>query len=183
MVEIKGKQYKAEKGALLKVDRLAEDAGKKVEFDSVLLLGSEGDVKIGTPYVKGVKVSAEVVEHIKDKKVVVFKYRRRKDSMSKNGHRQQYSMIKITGVKTASAAKKAAEDKTETTPAAKPAAKTAAKPAAKATAKPATKAAAKPAAKTAAKATAKPAAKAAAKPATKATAKPAAKKPAEKTEE
>jgi large subunit ribosomal protein L21 len=99
MVEIKGKQYKAEEGALLKVDRLAEEAGKKVEFDSVLLVGSDDDVKIGTPYVKGAKVSAEVVEHIKDKKVVVFKYRRRKDSMSKNGHRQQYSVLKVTGLK------------------------------------------------------------------------------------
>jgi large subunit ribosomal protein L21 len=114
MVEIKGKQYKAEKDALLKVDKLAEEAGKKVEFDSVLLVGSEGDVKIGTPYVKGAKVSAEVVEHGKDKKVVVFKYRRRKDSMSKRGHRQQYSIIKVTGVNAAAkaAAKKPAEKKT-----------------------------------------------------------------------
>ncbi len=98
MVEIKGKQYKAEKGSLLKVDRLAEEAGKKVEFDSVLLVGSDDDVKIGTPYVKGAKVSGEVVEHGKDKKVIVFKFRRRKDSMSKNGHRQQYSVVKVTGL-------------------------------------------------------------------------------------
>ncbi|AHC14834.1 50S ribosomal protein L21 [Salinispira pacifica] len=99
MVEIKGKQYKAEEGALLKVDRLAEEAGKKVEFDSVLLVGSDDDVKVGAPYVKGAKVAAEVVEHGKDKKVVVFKYRRRKDSMTKNGHRQQYSLLKVTGLK------------------------------------------------------------------------------------
>lgn len=99
MVEIKGKQYKAEKDALLKVDRIGEDAGKKLEFDSVLLVGAEGDVKIGAPYVKGAKVSAELVEHSKGNKVVVFKYRRRKDSMSKQGHRQQYSILKITDIK------------------------------------------------------------------------------------
>ena len=99
MVNIKGKQYKAEEGSLLRVDRLSEQVGVAVEFDSVLLIGSDDDVKFGTPYVKGAKVSATVMEHIRDKKVIVFKYRRRKDSMSKNGHRQQYSVLKVTNLK------------------------------------------------------------------------------------
>ena len=99
MVTIKGKQYRAEKGSLIRVDRLAGKAGKSLSFDSVHLVGSGDDVKVGNPYVEGAKVSAKIVEHIKDKKVIVFKYRRRKDSMSKNGHRQQYSILKITAVK------------------------------------------------------------------------------------
>lgn len=99
MVDIKGKQYKAEKGAVIQVDRLSDEAGALVKFDSVLLFNSGKDLKVGTPYVKGAEVSAKVIEHIRDKKVIVFKYRRRKDSMSKNGHRQQYSVLEITAVK------------------------------------------------------------------------------------
>lgn len=99
MVDIKGKQYKAEKGAVIQVDRLNDEAGASVKFDSVLLFNSGKDLKVGTPYVKGAEVSAKVIEHIRDKKVIVFKYRRRKDSMSKNGHRQQYSVLEITAVK------------------------------------------------------------------------------------
>ena len=98
MVSIKDKQYKAEEGSLIRVDKLAEKVGKSLTFDSVLLVSSGDDVKLGTPYVKGAKVSAKIVEHGKDKKVVVFKYRRRKDSMSKNGHRQHYSLLEITAV-------------------------------------------------------------------------------------
>ena len=68
LVEIKGKQYKAEKGAVLKVDKFSNEAGDKVEFDSVLFLSGEGDPKVGAPYVEGAKVTAVVKDSFKDKK-------------------------------------------------------------------------------------------------------------------
>ena len=101
LVEIKGKQYKAAEGSVLKVDRFDIDPGKQVEFDSVLLVSDEKKVKLGQPYVKGVKVKAVVEEHGKDKKILVFKYKRRKNYRRTRGHRQQFSMLRvqeITGV-------------------------------------------------------------------------------------
>ncbi|GHT74191.1 50S ribosomal protein L21 [Spirochaetia bacterium] len=101
LVEFKGKQYKAEKGALLKVDRLDAEPGSTLEIDSVLLLskGEAGDaVTVGAPYVKGAKVSAKVESHEKDKKIIVFKYMPKKDYRRKQGHRQQYSIIKIEDI-------------------------------------------------------------------------------------
>ncbi|TVR33157.1 MAG: 50S ribosomal protein L21 [Spirochaetaceae bacterium] len=95
MVEIAGKQYKAEPGSVLKVDRLAQDAGASLEFDSVLMLRDTETVKVGTPYVKGARVTAVVEEHGKDKKIIVFKYKRRKNYKRKRGHRQQYSVIRV----------------------------------------------------------------------------------------
>ena len=101
LVEIKGKQYKAAEGSVLKVDRFDIDPGKQVEFDSVLMVSDEKKVKLGQPYVKGVKVKAVVEEHGKDKKILVFKYKRRKNYRRTRGHRQQFSMLRvqeITGV-------------------------------------------------------------------------------------
>ncbi len=95
LIEIQGKQYKAEEGSLLRVDRIAQEAGEKVEFDSVLLVRDGETTKIGDPYVKGAKVSATVEDQVKDKKVVVFKMKRRKGYRRKHGHRQQYSVIKV----------------------------------------------------------------------------------------
>ena len=95
LVEIKGKQYKAEKGSLLKVDRFETEAGEQVEFDSVLLVSDDKKVQVGQPYVKGVKVKAVVEEHGKDKKIVVFKYKRRKNYRRTRGHRQQFSLLRI----------------------------------------------------------------------------------------
>jgi large subunit ribosomal protein L21 len=99
LVEFKGKQYKAEKGALLKVDRIDAEPGSALEIDTVLLLsGGEGGVSVGTPYVQGAKVSAKVESHEKDKKIIVFKYMPKKDYRRKQGHRQQYSVIKIEDI-------------------------------------------------------------------------------------
>jgi large subunit ribosomal protein L21 len=95
LVEIKGKQYKAEKGATLKVDLFEEDKGAKVEFANVLLVSGEGGIKVGTPYVPGASVTAVVEDHVKGEKVIVFKYRKRKDSKRKQGHRQKYSLLKV----------------------------------------------------------------------------------------
>ena len=94
LVEFKGKQYKAEKGALLKVDRINADPGTAFNIDTVLLLSGDA-VKVGSPYVEGAKVSATVESHEKDDKVIVFKYKPKKDYRRKQGHRQQYSIIRI----------------------------------------------------------------------------------------
>ena len=97
IVELKGKQYKAEKGAILKVDKLEEAPGSTLNIDSVLLVSGE-TVKVGSPYVDGAKVSAVVETHEKAKKIIVFKYKPKKDYRRKKGHRQQYSVIKIQDI-------------------------------------------------------------------------------------
>jgi len=94
LVEFKGKQYKAEKGALLKVDLIDAAPGTAINIDTVLLVSGDS-VKVGSPYVAGAKVSATVEAHEKDDKVIVFKYKPKKDYRRKRGHRQQYSIIKI----------------------------------------------------------------------------------------
>ena len=101
LVEIKGKQYRAVEGSVLKVDRFESEAGKQVEFDSVLLVSDDKKVKVGQPYVKGAKVKAVVEEHGRDKKIIVFKYKKRKNYRRTRGHRQQFSLLRIkeiTGV-------------------------------------------------------------------------------------
>ena len=98
LVDINGKQYKAEKGTTLKIDRIPQEKGEKIEFHSVLLVSGSKNVKVGTPYVDGVTVKATVTEHSKDKKVVVFKYKKRKGYRRKYGHRQPYSLIKIDNI-------------------------------------------------------------------------------------
>ena len=98
LVEIKGKQYKAEKGAVLRVDRIDSEKGEALEFDKVLMLSNDSDVKIGTPYVEGIKVQGSVEDQIKDKKVLVFKYKRRKNYKRTQGHRQQYTLVKINDI-------------------------------------------------------------------------------------
>jgi large subunit ribosomal protein L21 len=101
LVEFKGRQYKAEKGALLKVDRIDAEPGSALEIDTVLLLSAgeaDGPVTVGSPYVEGVKISAIVESHGKDKKIIVFKYIPKKDHRRKQGHRQQYSLLKIEDI-------------------------------------------------------------------------------------
>ncbi len=97
VVEYKGKQYKAEKGALLKVDKIEAEKGASVDIDSVLLLSGD-TVSVGAPYVAGAKVTAIVEDHGKDKKIIVFKYKSKKDYRRKNGHRQQYSLIRVQDI-------------------------------------------------------------------------------------
>ncbi len=97
LVEFKGKQYKAEKDALLKVDRIKAEVGSALDIDSVLLVSGD-NVTVGAPYVQGAKVSAVVESHKKDPKIIVFKYKSKKDYRRKNGHRQQYSYIRIKDI-------------------------------------------------------------------------------------
>jgi large subunit ribosomal protein L21 len=105
LVEFKGKQYKAEKGAVLKVDRIDAEPGAALDIDSVLLVSkgasdesSQDSVTVGAPYVQGVKVTAVVEGHEKGDKIIVFKYKSKKDYRRKQGHRQQYSIIKIEDI-------------------------------------------------------------------------------------
>ena len=137
IVEIAGQQFKVEKDQQIFVHRLEGKEGSKVNFDKVLLTSDGKKVQVGAPAVKGVSVSAKIVEHLKGDKVIVFKKKRRKGYRVKNGHRQALSKIQIEGIGAAKAAPKAAAKKAEASKAEAKA--TAAKPAAK---KPATKAAA-----------------------------------------
>ena len=98
--ETGGKQYRASAGDLLKVELLGSDDGAKVTFDRVLLVNNDGKVTIGAPTVENATVTAEVVEaERKDKKVIIFKMKRRKGYRNKNGHRQRHSIVKITDIK------------------------------------------------------------------------------------
>jgi large subunit ribosomal protein L21 len=104
IIEFKGKQYKAEKGKLLKVDLVEGEPGIEIDIDSVLLVsggGAEGDatpLSVGTPYVAGAKVKARLESSGKDKKIIVFKYMPKKDYRRKQGHRQQFSLIRVEDI-------------------------------------------------------------------------------------
>jgi large subunit ribosomal protein L21 len=99
LVEFKGRQYRAEKGSILRVDKIDAEPGSKLDIESVLLLSKDGsDVAIGAPYVAGAKVSAVVEGHEKGKKIIIFKYKPKKDYRRKTGHRQQYSIIKVEDI-------------------------------------------------------------------------------------
>ena len=97
LMEFMGKQYKAEKGALLQVDKMDVEPGETVDINSVLLVSGD-KITVGAPYVQGAKVCAVVEGHKKAKKIIVFKYKSKKDYRRKQGHRQQYSLIKIEDI-------------------------------------------------------------------------------------
>ena len=94
-----GKQHRVQKGETLKLEKLEIATGAKVDFGEALMVGEGKDVKIGSPRVKGSKVTGEVVSHGKGDKVTVVKFRRRKHSRSTQGHRQWYTEVKITGIR------------------------------------------------------------------------------------
>ena len=98
IVEIAGQQFKVSKGQEIFVHRLDAEAGKTVQFDKVMLIDNGGKVNIGAPVLSGASVSATVVEHVKGDKVLVFKKKRRKTYQKLNGHRQQFSKIKIDSI-------------------------------------------------------------------------------------
>ncbi len=93
VVETGGKQYIVKEGDVIKIEKLSRENGE-IEFDKVLMVGN----KIGTPYVEGAKVKAEIIRVGKAKKVIVFKFKRRKGYSKKQGHRQQFSEVKITQI-------------------------------------------------------------------------------------
>lgn len=98
IVEIAGKQFRVEKEKIVKVPHLNVEVGEPVEFDRVLLLNDGKKTQIGQPVLKGAKISAKVLEHGRDKKVIVFKKKRRKGYKKKNGHRQGFSKIQIENI-------------------------------------------------------------------------------------
>ena len=99
IVDIAGKQFKVMKDQQIFAPRLNGEAGDKVEFDQVLLVDNDGKVKVGSPTVKGAKVSGKIVEHLKGDTVIVFKKKKRKGYKVKNGHRQAYTKLLIEDIK------------------------------------------------------------------------------------
>ena len=112
VIEACGKQYKVTKGDVVFFEKLEVEEGKKVTFDKVVLLSDEGKVEVGAPYVKGIKVEGKVVAHGKGKKIIVFKYKAKKNYKRKQGHRQPYTKVEITAIKLPTAKKEVAEEKT-----------------------------------------------------------------------
>lgn len=100
IIETGGKQYKVAKDDVVSVEKLDVEAGKTVEL-KVLMVSDAGKTTLGAPEVKGASVSAEVVAHKKTDKVIVFKKKRRQNYRRKNGHRQNMTVLKITGIKAA----------------------------------------------------------------------------------
>jgi large subunit ribosomal protein L21 len=97
IVNIAGQQFKVAKDQQIFVHRLQGDEGASIEFDNVLLAENEGKFKLGSD-LKNAKVSAKIVSHLKGDKVIIFKKKRRKGYKKKNGHRQQFTRIEITGI-------------------------------------------------------------------------------------
>ena len=134
IVEIAGQQFKIEKDQQIFVHRLDAKEGSKVDFDKVLLMNDAGKINVGAPVITGAKVTAKVLEHLKDDKVIVFKKKRRKGYKVKNGHRQHLTKLEIQNIDAKAPAAKANTAEKATKPAAKkpatkkaPAKKTAAK--------------------------------------------------------
>lgn len=98
IVEIAGQQFKVKKDQQIFVHRLDAEEGAKLDFDKVLLVDNEGKINVGAPAVKGAKVSAKVLSHLKGDKVLVFKKKRRKGYQKLNGHRQQFTQIQIESI-------------------------------------------------------------------------------------
>lgn len=98
VIKTGGKQYRVKEGETLKIEKLELETGSVVDFDQVLLVANGEDVKVGAPVVEGAKVSAEVVSHGRGDKVTIIKFRRRKHSMKRQGHRQWFTEVKITGI-------------------------------------------------------------------------------------
>ena len=98
VIKTGGKQYRVEEGDVVRIEKIEVATGESVDFDQVLLVANGDDVKVGQPVVDGAKVTAEVLEQGRHKKVKIIKFRRRKHHMKRQGHRQWYTEIKITGI-------------------------------------------------------------------------------------
>ena len=97
VIQTGGKQYKVKASDILKIERLKE-AKDKIEFNDVLAYGDDKTLEVGSPFIKGAKVEAKLIKNAKNRTVLIFKKRRRQNSRRKNGHRQQYSLIKINKI-------------------------------------------------------------------------------------
>ena len=119
IINISGKQYKTQIGSRLRVPRQSLEVGSKVTFEDVLMFSNEGGTKIGNPSVKGASVSATVLIHAREKKILIYKKKRRKGYQRKNGHRQWYSEIEINDIKVDSTKKSITKTKAKSTTKAK----------------------------------------------------------------
>ncbi|NCF83634.1 MAG: 50S ribosomal protein L21 [Proteobacteria bacterium] len=176
VIKTGGKQYRVREGDTLRIEKLAAEAGAKVQFDQILMVGEGDKVSVGTPYLSGSQVSATVISQGRGEKIKVVKFKRRKNYLRRNGHRQSFTEVEIARIGGAAKAA-AAKPETKSTPKAAPKAesKPKAEPKAKAAAKPKPKAAADSKAKAPAKKKAKAKAKTKTKTKTKAKAKAKAK--------
>nr|WP_319391571.1 50S ribosomal protein L21 [uncultured Cohaesibacter sp.] len=118
VIKTGGKQYTVSPEDVIKVEKLEGEAGETVVFDSVLLVGGEGDAQVGAPLVEGASVAAEIVDQGRGRKIIIFKKRRRQNSRRRNGHRQYFTTVKISEILTGGkapvkAAKKATPAKEE----------------------------------------------------------------------
>ena len=93
-----GKQYKVRASEILKIEKIGNPEGKKIEFNEILAYGNKENVELGTPIIKGAKIEAELLKNSKERTVLVFKKRRRKNSRKKYGHRQPFTLIKINKI-------------------------------------------------------------------------------------
>ncbi len=98
VIQTGGKQYRVSEGATVRVEKLVADEGSTVELDKVLMVADGDAVQVGTPYLAGGKVTAQVKAHGRAKKIQIVKFRRRKHYLKRQGHRQWYTELKITGI-------------------------------------------------------------------------------------
>ena len=116
IIEACGRQYKVQEGETVYFEKLGEEEGKKVSFDKVVLVSDNGKVQVGNPYVSNVKVEGKVVSNGRGKKILVFKYKAKKNERKTRGHRQDYTKVEITSIKTKTekaSAEKTTEKKSE----------------------------------------------------------------------
>ena len=99
VIKTGGKQYKVKSGEILKIEKLTDvEANSKIEFNEILAYGDDKNIELGNPVVSGAKVEAELLKNSKNRTVLIFKKRRRKNSRRKNGHRQQFSLIRVNKI-------------------------------------------------------------------------------------
>ena len=99
IIESCGRQYKVAEGDVVFFEKLEGEEGKKVTFDKVILVSNDKKIEVGAPYVKGIKVEGKVVSHGKGKKILVYKYKAKKNYRRTQGHRQPYTKVEITKIK------------------------------------------------------------------------------------
>ena len=99
IIKTGGKQYKVQASDILKIEKLKDSKSEsKIEFNEILAYGNDKNIEIGSPIIKGAKVEAKLIKNSKNRTILIFKKRRRQNSRRKNGHRQQYSMIRINKI-------------------------------------------------------------------------------------
>ncbi len=98
IIETGGKQYAVSQGERIRVEKLAGDVGSEIELDQVLLVGEGDDIKVGTPVISGAKVTGTILAHGRGRKVIVYKLHKRKNYRRKQGHRQAFTEVEVTGI-------------------------------------------------------------------------------------